>query len=147
MTGAARDWAPLCPLDALPADQGRAALLPDGTGIALFRLHSGELHALGNLDPFSGAPVICHGIVGDRAGVPVVTGPLGKQTFELATGRCLEDDTVRLPTHDVRLSGHVIEVSTRRTAACETMADMRETKPDSSVPAHRTRPPGADTEH
>lgn len=108
------DWSAVCPLDALPVEQGRAALLPDGSAVALFRLHTGEVHAVGNLDPFSGAPVICHGIVGDRDGVPVVTGPLGKETFELATGRCLDAENVRLPVHDVRLTGPVIEVSTRR---------------------------------
>ncbi|UNZ22072.1 nitrite reductase small subunit NirD [Streptomyces sp. 891-h] len=113
-TGAADEWAAVCPLDALPVEQGRAALLPDGTAVALFRLHTGEIHAVGNLDPFSGAPVICHGIVGDRDGVPVVTGPLGKETFELATGRCLDDETVLLPVHEVRLTGRVIEVTARR---------------------------------
>ncbi|WP_344562849.1 nitrite reductase small subunit NirD [Streptomyces axinellae] len=108
------DWSAVCPLDALPVEQGRAALLPDGSAAALFQLHTGEVYAVGNLDPFSGAPVICHGIVGDRGGVPVVTGPLGKETFELATGRCLDDESVRLPVHEVRLTGGVIEVSARR---------------------------------
>ncbi|NSC21259.1 nitrite reductase small subunit NirD [Streptomyces albus subsp. chlorinus] len=104
-------WTPLCRLEALPVEQGRAALLPDGTAVALFRLRTGEVHALGNLDPFSGAPVICHGIVGDRDGVPVVTGPLGKETFALETGRCLDDPGVRLPVHRVRLTAGVIEVT------------------------------------
>ncbi|MFI7241153.1 nitrite reductase small subunit NirD [Streptomyces qinglanensis] len=108
------DWSAVCPLDVLPVEHGRAALLPDGSAVALFRLHTGEVYAVGNLDPFSGAPVICHGIVGDRDGVPVVTGPLGKEVFELATGRCLDDETARLPVHDVRLTGRVIEVSARR---------------------------------
>ncbi|MGP3975138.1 nitrite reductase small subunit NirD [Streptomyces sp. 8N114] len=108
------DWSAVCPLEVLPVEQGRAALLPDGSAVALFRLHTGEIYAVGNLDPFSGAPVICHGIVGDRNGVPVVTGPLGKETFELATGRCLDDEAVRLPVHEVRLTGRVIEVSAPR---------------------------------
>ncbi|WP_326690896.1 MULTISPECIES: nitrite reductase small subunit NirD [unclassified Streptomyces] len=108
------DWSAVCPLDALPVEQGRAALLPDGSAAALFRLYTGEVYAVGNLDPFSGAPVICHGIVGDREGVPVVTGPLGKEAFELATGRCLDDETVRLPVHEVRLTSGMIEVSARR---------------------------------
>ncbi|MGI5351957.1 nitrite reductase small subunit NirD [Streptomyces sp. CA-250714] len=113
-TSTSTDWSAVCPLDVLPVEQGRAALLPDGSAVALFRLHTGEVYAVGNLDPFSGAPVICHGIVGDRDGVPVVTGPLGKETFELATGRCLDDETARLPVHEVRLTGGVIEVSAPR---------------------------------
>ncbi|GAA2078772.1 nitrite reductase small subunit NirD [Streptomyces albiaxialis] len=106
-------WTPVCALSDLPPEQGRAALLPDGTAVALFRLHDGGLYALGNLDPVSGAPVMCHGIVGDRGGVPVVTSPLGKEPFELATGRCLDGTTeARLPVHGVRLTGDgVIEVS------------------------------------
>ena len=56
----------------------------------MFLLHDGSVHALGNIDPFYGAPVICHGIVGDRSGVPTVASPLGKQVFCLRTGRCLD---------------------------------------------------------
>lgn len=108
-------WAPVCSLGDLPPEQGLAALLPGGVTVALFRLHSGEIHAVGNVDPFTGAPVICHGIVGDRGGTPVVTGPLGKETFALATGRCLEPPEsgteVRLPVYGVRVTGEVVEVS------------------------------------
>ena len=110
---AATSWTPVCVLSDVPPEQGRAALLPDGTAVALFRLDDGTLHALGNLDPVSGAPVMCHGIVGDRAGVPVVTSPLGKEPFALASGVCVDGTTeARLPVHAVRLTGgDVIEVS------------------------------------
>jgi nitrite reductase (NADH) small subunit len=95
----------------LPLEQGRAVLLPDGTSAALFRLHDGSVHAVGNLDPFFGAPVICHGIVGDRSGAPTVASPLGKQVFCLRTGRCLDDAAVSLPVFDAILDGDVIRLS------------------------------------
>jgi nitrite reductase (NADH) small subunit len=87
----------ILPLTALRPEQGAAVLLPDGTSAAVFLLHDGSLHAIGNIDPFFGAPVMCHGIVGDRAGAPTVASPLGKQVFCLRTGRCLDDPAASLP--------------------------------------------------
>lgn len=99
-------------LTALAPEQGAAVLLPDGTSAAVFRLHDGSVHAVGNLDPFYGAPVICHGIVGDRSGVPTVASPLGKQVFCLRTGRCLDVPDVALPVFPVLVRGGVIRLST-----------------------------------
>lgn len=101
------------PRAAFRPEQGAAVLLPDGTSAAVFLLHDGSMHAVGNIDPFFGAPVICHGIVGDRAGAPTVASPLGKQVFCLRTGRCLDDPAVSLPVFE--LSGEndsVIRLST-----------------------------------
>ena len=58
------------PLNALEPEEGAAVLLPDGRSAAVFLLHDGSVCAIGNLDPYYGAPVLCHGIVGDRAGAP-----------------------------------------------------------------------------
>lgn len=91
----------IVPPGLLRPEQGAAVLLPDGTSAAVFLLHDGSLHAVGNLDPFFGAPVMCHGIVGDRNGAPVVTSPLGKQAFCLRTGQCLDSPEVSLPVYDV----------------------------------------------
>src|ERR1700760_3439133 len=77
------------------------AVLPDGTSATVFLLHDRSLHAVGNLDPFYGVPVMCHGIVGDRAGAPTIASPLGKQVFCLRTGRCLDDSSVSLPVFHV----------------------------------------------
>ncbi|HEY1668462.1 MAG TPA: nitrite reductase (NAD(P)H) small subunit [Trebonia sp.] len=100
------------PLAALSPEQGAAVLLPDGTQAAVFLLHDGSVHALGNIDPFYGAPVICHGIVGDRSGVPTVASPLGKQVFCLRTGRCLDSPEVTLPVFCVAVRDGVIRLST-----------------------------------
>ena len=100
------------PLTALEPERGAAVLLPDGTSAAVFLLHDGSVCAIGNLDPFYGAPVLCHGIVGDRAGTPTVASPLGKQVFCLRTGRCLDDPGVTLPVFGVRVDEGVIQLST-----------------------------------
>lgn len=117
--------APAClaviPIADLSPEQGAAVLLPDGTSAAVFLLHDGSVCAVANLDPFYGAPVICHGIVGDRAGSPTVASPLGKQVFCLRTGRCLEDPGVCLRVFDVHLRDGVIGLTTagnNRETAC-----------------------------
>lgn len=99
------------PLTRLAPEQGAAVLLPGGGSAAVFLLHDGSVHAVGNLDPYYGAPVICHGIVGDRSGAPTVASPLGKQVFCLRTGRCLDDAAVALPVFDVRVRDGVIRLS------------------------------------
>ncbi|HEY1821490.1 MAG TPA: nitrite reductase (NAD(P)H) small subunit [Trebonia sp.] len=100
------------PLALLSPEQGAAVLLPDGRSAAVFLLHDGSVHAVGNIDPFYGAPVMCHGIVGDRSGVPTVASPLGKQAFCLRTGRCLDSPEVTLPVFSALVSDGVIRLST-----------------------------------
>lgn len=102
----------LVPVTALEAEQGAAVMLSDGTSAAVFLLHDGSVYAVGNRDPFYGAPVICHGIVGDRAGSPTVASPLGKQVFCLRTGRCLDDPRVKLPVFSAAVRNGVIHLST-----------------------------------
>ena len=95
-------WERVCPLDGLTPDRGAAALVR-GRQVALFRLSSGEVYALGNRDPFSGAQVLSRGIVGDRAGVPKVASPVYKQSFDLRTGACLDDAGVAVPAYPVQV--------------------------------------------
>jgi len=58
--------------------------------VARVLLHSGRVHAVANLDPYSGAHVISRGIVGTRDDVPIVASPMYKQVFDLRTGVCLD---------------------------------------------------------
>ena len=103
--GAGTSWERVCPLDALTPDRGAVALVR-GEHVALFHLSwSGDVYALGNVDPFSGAPVLSRGIVGDRGGVPKVASPVYKQSFDLRTGACLDDTGVSVPAYPVRLDG------------------------------------------
>ena len=86
-------------------------LLPDGAQAALFRLDDGTLHAVGNIDPFSGAAVMSRGIVGDRGGRATVQSPIKKQAFALDDGICLDDPTVAVPVYQTRITADgIVEI-------------------------------------
>ncbi len=100
------EWQALCKRTDLVADSGVCALLGKEQ-VALFYLPSAEppVYAIGNRDPIGGANVLSRGIVGDLGGELVVASPLYKQHFCLGSGRCLEDEAVRVPVYRVRLQG------------------------------------------
>lgn len=102
-------WLAVCESSAVPPEQGVAVLIGEQQ-IALFRTADGELYALGNRDPVSGAQVLSRGIVGSRGAAPTVTSPMYKQVFGLRTGRCLDDATLAVPTYPVRVVGDRIEI-------------------------------------
>jgi len=102
-------WVAVCSLDRLQPERGVAALV-EGLQVAVFRTHDGVVYALDNRDPWSGAYVLSRGIVGSRGDVPTVASPMYKQVFDLRTGACLDDDTVRVATYDVRVVGGYVEV-------------------------------------
>lgn len=97
-------WTTACEYDRLIPCRGVGVLLPDGAQVALFRLDDGSLHAVGNVDPLSGAAVMSRGIVGDRAGRACVQTPIKKQAFAFDDGQCLDVDGVALPVYHVRLT-------------------------------------------
>ncbi|MCF4138217.1 nitrite reductase small subunit NirD [Streptomyces sp. Tue 6430] len=99
------DWFTVCDLSLLVPGRGVAALLPDGRQAALFRDRAGELYAVDNRDPFSGAAVLSRGLTGSAQGRPFVASPLLKQRFDLRSGQCLDDDAVRIATYGVRTAG------------------------------------------
>ena len=107
---------PVCTVDAVPLEGGVAALV-GGAAVAVFRTHAGEVFALSNVDPFSGASVLSRGIVGSRGDVPVVSSPMYKQAFDLRTGACLDDASVRVPTYDVVVVDGRVLVGRRREVA------------------------------
>ncbi|MFH9707322.1 nitrite reductase small subunit NirD [Streptomyces luteogriseus] len=96
------DWFTVCDLTALLPGRGVAALLPDGRQAAVFRDRSGDLFAIDNRDPFTGAAVLSRGLTGTHQGRPFVASPLLKQRFDLASGVCLDDETVRVTAYKVR---------------------------------------------
>jgi nitrite reductase (NADH) small subunit len=96
------EWFTVCDLNRLVPGRGVAALLPDGRQVALFRDRKGELYAIDNRDPFGGAAVLSRGLIGSHQGRPFVASPLLKQRFDLLDGRCLDDETVRVATYEVR---------------------------------------------
>jgi nitrite reductase (NADH) small subunit len=103
-------WTAACAYHGLVPGRGVGVLMPDGSQVALFRLHDGSIHAVGNIDPFSGAAVMSRGIVGDRAGRPCVQSPIKKQAFAFDDGSCLDDPEVRLPVYRVRVWGGLVEI-------------------------------------
>ncbi|HET6792827.1 MAG TPA: nitrite reductase small subunit NirD [Acidimicrobiales bacterium] len=103
-------WVDVCGLDDLVPDRGACALVGPYQ-VAVFRLSDGGLYAVSNYDPFSGAYVISRGLVGSAGDVPKVASPVFKQSFDLRTGACLDDDGVALGTFDVRLNDGRIEVA------------------------------------
>lgn len=103
-------WVPVCDYDALPSERGVCALV-GGRQVAVFRAHDGALFALSNHDPFSGAYVLARGIVGCRGGRPTVASPMYKQVFDLASGRCLDDPEIGVPTFPIRRAGARVEVA------------------------------------
>ncbi|TQF66100.1 nitrite reductase small subunit NirD [Rhodococcus spelaei] len=104
------EWTSACPLSHLIPGRGVAVLIRGVEQAALFLLEDGSLYAVGNIDPFGRAAVMSRGLVGDRAGEPIVVSPLLKQVFSLADGRCLDDESVRLPVYDVRVWAGVVQV-------------------------------------
>ncbi|MBA9005643.1 MULTISPECIES: nitrite reductase small subunit NirD [Thermomonospora] len=104
-------WHDVCAYDDLLPERGAAALV-EGVQVAIFRTFDGDLYALSNFDPFSGAYVMARGILGTRGGTPTVASPMYKQVFDLATGRCLDDAEVALPTFRIRRTpGDRVEVA------------------------------------
>lgn len=98
-------WTTACRYDHLIPGRGVGVLLDDGSQAALFRLDDGAVHAIGNVDPFSGAAVLSRGIVGDRSGRAMVQSPILKQAFALDDGSCLDDERVSVPVYPVRVTG------------------------------------------
>lgn len=105
-------WYPVCTQSDLVENSGVCALI-EGQQIAIFYLpnESPRLYAVGNWDPIGKANVISRGIVGDINGKLVVASPLYKQHFDLATGACLEEEDVCLPSFAVAFDGDQVVVA------------------------------------
>lgn len=108
------NWTPVCQRQDLVEGSGVCALV-DGEQVALFYLPGEEQHvfAVANRDPIGGANVLSRGVVGDLGGELVVASPLYKQHYSLATGACLEDETVSVPVYAARLDGDSVLVAPR----------------------------------
>jgi nitrite reductase (NADH) small subunit len=114
---AERPWTRVCALEDIVPNTGVCGLV-GREQVAVFRVGEGnELYAIGNFDPFSRANVLSRGIVGDRGGKLKVASPIFKQNFALATGECLDDPSVSVPTYDVRVSNGFVEVREQVTRA------------------------------
>jgi len=124
-------WHDICAYSDLLPERGACAMV-EGVQVAVFRTFDGELYALSNLDPFSGAYVISRGILGTRGGAPTVASPMFKQVFDLRTGTCLDDPQVALPTFAIRRvpAGDRVEVALRSPRQADSEVSVEVTGPD-----------------
>ena len=102
------NWVKVCKTDDILPSSGVAALI-FGRQIAIFRVKN-DFYAISDYDPFSKAYVLSRGLIGDRAGVVKVASPIFKQSFSLATGECLDDPTVKLPTYPLQVLDNTIYI-------------------------------------
>jgi nitrite reductase (NADH) small subunit len=109
----ADQWVKICSRSMLSLDRGVCAMV-GGEPVAVFAVSpSGALFAVSNIDPFSGASVISRGLVGSKGDVAKVASPMYKHSFDLATGVCLDDSTVRIATFQVRVVDDIVYVARR----------------------------------
>lgn len=121
MTAPADALVPICPLGALTPERGAAALLPDGTQIAVFLLDDGSVRAVQQHDPYSRSNILSRGLVGthlltvegEAEGrlVPTLSSPMYKQSWDLDTGAVLDSgggERLPIAVFDVEVrDGHV----------------------------------------
>jgi nitrite reductase (NADH) small subunit len=106
----ATQWTTVCLLNRIAINTGVCALVND-VQVAIFRVGDGtQVYAISNYDPFSKAHVLSRGIVGDRNGIPKVASPVYKQNFNLITGECLDDSSVKVATFLAQVVDEQVQV-------------------------------------
>lgn len=98
------EWVCVCRIDEIVPGTGVCALV-DGEQVAVFRLADDTIHAIGNIDPESGAAVLSRGLVGNLGERVVVASPIHKQHYDLRSGECLEESALCVPAWPVRRDG------------------------------------------
>ncbi len=104
-------WVDVCRVEDIVPDTAVCAWIA-GRQIAVVRLAGGEaaVYAVDNFDPFAKAFVLARGIVGDRGGVPKIASPIYKQSFDLRTGECLDEPSVKIPVYQARVAGDRVQI-------------------------------------
>lgn len=108
----------VCKLTDILPDTGVCALV-EGQQVAVFHIKNGNesaLYAISNHDPFSGANVLSRGMVGGTGEAVYVASPIYKQRFNLATGECLDDETVSVESFAAELDGDQVMVGVKEVA-------------------------------
>jgi nitrite reductase (NADH) small subunit len=108
-TGFATGWHRVCAVEELELAWGEAALIA-GRQVALFRTAPGEVFAVAQEDPATGAHVMARGIIGSRGARPTIASPLHKEVYDLETGECFGTSDLRLATFGARVVDGFIEV-------------------------------------
>jgi nitrite reductase (NADH) small subunit len=105
-------WIMVCKTHEISSYSGMSAFVL-GRQVAIFRVSS-DFYAISDFDPFSGAYVLSRGMVEKHKGVVKVGSPNYGKSFNLATGECLEDPSVKLPTYPTRVVGEVLQISLQK---------------------------------
>lgn len=108
MTMVTQTWTDVCDAGLLVPERGVAALVA-GEQVAIF-LVDDAVYALGNLEPASGAAVLSRGIIGSVGDRLTVASPVYKQRYDLATGECLDDPSLAVPTWPARVQAGRVEL-------------------------------------
>ena len=104
-------WVDVCSIDDLQPNSGVCALV-NNQQVAIFYMPKEQaIYAIDNYDPFGDVHVLSRGVIGDIQGRPMVASPLYKQHFDLETGQCFEDDTVKVPVYGVQINAGRVEVT------------------------------------
>jgi len=110
------EWVSICQDQDLLANTGLCAL-HDGEQVAIFKIslpenstYDQDIYALANYDPIGKANVLSRGILGNIGEHLVVSSPLYKQHFDLASGECLEDPDQNIKTYEVRRFNNEIQL-------------------------------------
>lgn len=107
------DWHDICAVNDIPQNAGVAAIINEQQ-IALFSIgKEPQVFAIGNYDPFSDANVLSRGIIGSIGDALVVASPIYKQHFDIATGQCIEDDSVSVTSFATRIDNDRVFVSVK----------------------------------
>jgi nitrite reductase (NADH) small subunit len=130
MTAPADALVPICAVSVLAPERGAAAVLPDGTQIAVFLLDDGSVRAVQQHDPYSGTNILSRGLVGTHlvAGegeepgrlVPTLSSPMYKQSWDLDTGAVLDTgggESLPITVHEVEVRDGQVHVSAAPRAA------------------------------
>lgn len=104
-------WIDVCSIKDLQPNSGVCALI-ENKQVAIFYMPEEDIiYAIDNYDPFGDVHVLSRGLIGDLNGRPMVASPLYKQHFDLETGQCFEDESVKVPAYSARILGERVEVS------------------------------------
>ena len=103
-------WQTICQKSDLVKNSGVCALLANEEQVALFQVGDDQVYGVSNFDPFGKANVLYRGLIGETKGDIYVASPLLKQRFVLASGACLDDDSVTIKTYQARIVNDKVEV-------------------------------------
>lgn len=97
------DFQKACLIDDIDAGTGVCALISNKQ-VALFRpTKEAKVFAIDNFDPIGKANVLSRGLIADIKQTLTVASPLYKQHYDLETGQCLEDDSLKVPVYEVKV--------------------------------------------